>query len=288
MKYIIGVDIGGTYVKSGLLTIKGRLLKKIKILTESKKGRKKVIDNVISTIQEVYSNDVVGIGIGCPGTIDLKKGIVINSPNLPFNNLNLLKTIKKEFDTRIIINNDAKCFAFAEAIFGAGKGHGKVIGLTLGTGVGGGVVYNKKLIQERMTAMELGHTVINYNGPRCACNNYGCLEEYVSARGIMRRSKGIKAETPLQVFELAKSGNKKAISVLEETGSLLGIGISNFINIFDPDIIVIGGDISKSWAFLYPRLMEEVKKRALFSNAEIVQSKLKNSGIIGAWALLKQ
>ena len=285
MKQVIGVDIGGTYIKAGIVSEKGNLIKSVQISTEAGKGEKIVLENIFNAINLVFNKDISAIGVGCPGMINLKRGVVVKSPNLPFKNLHLKKIIKNKFCLPVFLDNDARCFALAESLYGAGKKHKTVVGLTIGTGLGGGIVIDKEIYRGKGSAGEIGHMMINFNGPKCSCGSYGCLEEYVSARAIMRNAKGLIAKNPLDLSILAKNGNKKAIKVFKEAGTYLGIGISNIINSLDPEIIVVGGKIANSWPLFRKKMEEEIKRRAVIMPCRVVRKKLSEPGIIGAAAV---
>ena len=154
MKYIIGVDLGGTNIKTGLVSSYGKIIKKYEAKTQANKGTKKVISNIIKTIDEVKSEKVFGIGIGSPGPFDYKNGIITKPGNLPFRNVPLKKIIQTKFKIKTFLDNDANCFALAEAIFGQGKKYENVVGITLGTGIGGGIVINKKIFHGRNNAAD--------------------------------------------------------------------------------------------------------------------------------------
>jgi len=287
MKYTIGVDLGGTNIRAGLV-LGNKIIKKTEVKTEANKGKNAVVKNIVKAINNVMAKDVKGIGIGSPGPLNYKKGIIINPKNIPFKNINLKVILEKKFRVPIFVDNDANCFALGEALYGSGKNHDCVIGLTIGTGVGGGIVINKKIFHGRMNAGELGHTSIDFNRIKCNCGNIGCLEEYVSARGVMRLAKGLKAKNPLEVYKLALNGNKKAIRVFEKMGFYFGIAVTNFVNIFDPDIIIVGGKISNSWKFFSKSMKDTVKKRCVVNkNPKIIKSKLKHAAILGSASLIK-
>jgi glucokinase len=285
MRYYLGIDVGGTNIRAGLVR-NGKLCSKIKLRTEAKKGKKAVIENIIKAIKSFDLKDVSAIGLGVPGLVDANKGIVKYSPNLPFNNTQLVSEIKKKVRKKIFIENDANCFTLSEAFYGAGKGKNIVIGLTLGTGFGSGVVINGKSYRGRGHALELGHTTINFDGPRSKCGNDGCVETYVSIRGILNRVKGIYIKNPRELFELAEQKNKKALKLWKETGFYLGVAIANFINSFDPDIIVVGGNVAKAWNFFNKEMTKTLRKRAIIKGVKVVKSKLgDNAGILGAASL---
>ncbi|MFH0867824.1 MAG: ROK family protein [Candidatus Woesearchaeota archaeon] len=283
MQNIIGVDLGGTNIKTALIASDGKIIKKCEISTEAKKGTKVIINNIISSIKKVKSGKIIGIGIGSPGPLDYKKGIVTKSINLPFKNIPLKKIIQNKFKIKTCLDNDANCFVLAEAIFGSGKSYENVAGLTLGTGIGGGLVINKKIYHGRNNAAELGHITINYDGPKSRCGNNGCIETHASARGITAIYKGSE---PYAIHKLALKGNKKAIETFEKMGYYLGIGLTNIIYAFDSDIIVIGGKISNAWQFFSKTMNKTIKERYFTKPCPIVKSKLKEAGILGAAALV--
>lgn len=284
MGNIIGIDLGGTSIKAGLVNPRGKIVKRCEIPTETEKGSKKVIANILSSIENVRSGKIDGIGIGSPGPMDYKKGIITNPVNLPLRNVPLRKTIQNRFRIKTYLDNDAKCFALAEAVFGSGKKYGNVLGLTLGTGIGGGLIINKRIYHGRGNATELGHTTIKYDGLRARSKNSGDVEEYISARGITRVFGG---KDPYQIYKLALKGNKKAKNTFKKMGFYLGIGLANMMYSFDPEIIVIGGKISNSWQFFSGSMNREVRKRYFGKPCPVVKSALKDAGILGAAALVR-
>lgn len=283
MQNIIGVDLGGTSIKAGLVSTKGRILKKYEMPTEARKGTKTVIGNIISSINSVKTGKISGIGIGSPGPMDYKKGIIINPVNLPFKNQPLKNIIQNKFKIKTYLDNDANCFALGEAIFGSRKKYENIVGITLGTGIGGGVIINKKIYHGRSNAAELGHMTIKFDGIKARSGNNGDIEEYAAARGITRIFGG---SNPYSIYKLALKGNKKAKKTFEKTGFYLGIEIANLLYAFDPDIIVVGGKISNSWQFFSKSMNETIKKRYFAKPCPIVKSSLKDAGILGAAALV--
>ena len=283
MQNIIGVDLWGTNIKTALVTLNGKIIKKYETKTEAKKGSKTIIKNIISSINKVKSGKIKGIGIGSPGPLNYKTGTIINPVNLPFRNIPLRKIIQSKFKLKTFLDNDANCFALAEAVFGQGKKYENIVGITLGTGLGGGLVINKKVYHGRNNAAELGHMTIKYDGPKSRCKNHGCIETHVAARGIKRLFNG---SDPYSIYKLALKGNKEAIKTFDKTGYYLGIGLTNVIYAFDPDIIVIGGKISNSWKFFSKTMNKAVKERYFTKPCKIVKSNLKEAGILGASALV--
>lgn len=287
MKYIIGVDLGGTNTKVGLVTLKGKIVKKTEIKTEKKKGSDFIINNILNSVKKVKKGHVLGIGIGSPGPLDYKKGTITRTVNLPFKNIPLRKIVHDKFNLPTYLDNDANCFTLGECLFGAAKGHENVVGLTLGTGIGGGIVINKRLYHGRGNAAELGHMTIDFRGPKSRCGNNGCIETHAAARGILSRSKGLNVDSTLDVYKLALNGNKKAQKVFFEIGEFLGIAITNLIYTFDPDIIVLGGKISESWRYFSKSMSKTLKKRYFGKPCKVVKTKLgREAGILGAAALV--
>ena len=284
MKYIIGVDLGGTNIKTALVTQQGKIIKKYEIPTEAKKGTKTVINNIITSIETVKIKNIVGIGIGSPGPLNYKTGVITNPVNLPFRNTPLKNIIEKKLKLKTFLDNDANCFALAEAIFGQGKKYDNVVGITLGTGFGGGIVINKKPYHGKNNAAEFGHTTINYDGPKSKCGNDGCIETHVAARGIT--SIYNKKSDPYSIQKLSFKGNIRAIKTYEKMGYYLGIGLTNILYALDPDIIVIGGKISNAWKFFNKSMNKAVKERYFSKPCKIVKSNLKEAGILGAAALV--
>lgn len=284
MKSIIGVDIGGTTIKAGVVS-KSKVIKKIKLKTEANKSEAIVIKNILYSIEELMNENVDSICIGCPGPLNYKTGLIGKTPNLPLGGVNLKKIIENKFKKTVYIDNDANCFALAEAVLGGGKRYENIVGLTLGTGLGSALVIDKKIYHGKIFATEIGHMTINFNGPKSRCGNDGCLESYVSVRGILSRAKSLNVKSVEELSNLASLENKRALAVWKETGFYLGIGIANVINILNPEIIIIGGQIAKAWPYFNKKMKDTVDKRALFS-CKLVKSELKDAGILGA-ALLR-
>ncbi len=284
METVVGVDIGGTTIKSALLSSKGSIIKRHELRTEAKKGAKEIIKRIFSSIEEVKEKNILGIGIGSPGPMDYREGIITNPVNLPFKNTPLKKIVEKKFKVPVFLDNDANCFALAEALFGQGKSCNNVVGITLGTGFGGGLVINKKLYYGKGNAAELGHMSIKYDGLKSKSKNTGSIEEYVSSRGIKNIFDG-KTE-PKSIQNLALNGNKKALETYKKIGYYLGIALANITYAFDPDIIIIGGKIANSWPFFHKPMQKELEKRYFAKPPKVVKSNLKDAGILGAAALV--
>lgn len=284
MANVIGLDLGGTNIKTARINNQGKILDHFEIPTKGSNGQKHVLNNIILAIDKVKKGSISGIGIGSPGPMDYKKGIILSPVNLPFKNLKLREIIQKKFRVKTFLDNDANCFALAEAVFGGGKKFETVCGITLGTGFGGGITIKKRIFHGRNNATEFGHMTIDYKGKKAKSGNDGSVEEYCAARGITNFFDG-KTDTKT-ISKLAKKGNKKAINAYKEMGKYIGVALANLTYAFDPDIIIIGGKISNSWNLFSKDMNEEIKKRYFEKPCPIVKSKLKEPGILGAAALV--
>ncbi len=311
MKLSIGIDLGGTNIKFGLVTVQGKIIYRRNILTQAEQGPELTITRMINCLKELkqlFARDKIRqIGIGCAGLIDHKKGIVHFSPNLPnWQDIPLKTWLENELKIPVFVGNDANAFVLGEYCFGAGRKSDNLFAITLGTGVGGGMVLHGKLwLGWNQAAGEIGHTTINPKGPKCKCGNHGCLERYVGASYIVARTisklkskKSTKSSylsqfrtqpaliTPKIICWAAKQGDQLAKAIVEETGHYLGIGVANIISLLDPAVIIIGGGVSGFGKLLLDAVRATVKRRIMnFSGrrVKIVLAKLKDSAaILGA------
>ena len=308
-RIVIGVDLGGTNLRTALLSQDGDILDKRKESTNACDGWKKVIARMVENItrqREIAVQRgliVAAVGVGAPGVIQMDKGIVVKSPNFPdWNNLPLKEELEKALHIPVVIENDANAAALGEQWRGAGRGIGSMILLTLGTGVGGGIVLDNRIWQGADgMAGEIGHMTIIPDGRLCGCGNTGCLEMYASARGIVQSYKERSAAsgavtsgdiTSEHVYESARKGEPGAVEVMRGMGRMLGIGIASLINIFNPQMIVIGGGVKDAWPLFIGATHEEVMRRAFqvpAERTEIVPSLLgDDAGVIGAAAVALQ
>ena len=290
MKYKIAVDWGGTKTIVALIQ-NNKILKKIKRMNNLKKNKILIVNQVVHDIKLVSEGlnkkDIQGVGIGIAGAIDLKKGLVINSPNIKFpKNFPLKKIIENKTKLKVFLENDANVAAFGEFLYYKTK---NLVGLTLGTGVGGGIIIDGKIDHGLSSAGEIGHMKILDSG-ECSCGKIGCLESLVSSYGIPRIYKELTGKNK-NVFEiniLADQGNKAAIKTLKQAGYYLGIGISNVINIFDPELVVLSGSIANSKI-----LVNEAKKIAYknlvfrYKGKIIVSENIIENILLGAASLVK-
>ncbi len=278
----IGIDIGGYKTNSVLFDGK-KIIKKRKVLTKSMSNKKimlaQIFDCIDFLINRTSKNSLRGIGIGVPEPTNVTA----------LKDIALGEVVRKKLKIKTKVDNDANCFGLAEAILGAGKDASIVAGLTLGTGIGGTLIINRKIFHGTANkAAEFGHMIIQKDGRKCNCGAKGCLEAYVSARGIVETAKeiGLKAYTPKEISELAKKGNKKAIQIFQITGEYLGVGLANLVNILNPDIIVIGGGISNAGKFFLDSAKKVMQKNIispLAKNTKITKAKLgEDAGAVGA------
>src|SRR5688572_3865616 len=246
-RLIIGVDAGGTKIRAGAVTKRGKILTSTKILTETARGRSIVLKNIVNSVRQVWSKDVKAIGVGIAGIVDHKKGIYRQGPNFPtaFKNVPVAALLRKAFKVPVTVDNDVHCFTLAEAKFGAAKRFSSVVGLTLGTGVGGGIVIDGKLYRGRNNAAgEFGHATIGFGqNAVCGCGRRGHLEAFASGsamRKLYKTASGVTME-PLEIELAAKAGNAKAKKVVAVMADAFAEGLAGIIHSFNPDIIVVGG-----------------------------------------------
>ncbi len=272
----IGVDIGGTSIKAGILWA-GEVKSFCKLPTG--KTKQAFLDSLIELIRAHLGGHVIGIGIGCPGPANYPLGIIRKTPNLPIQDFNLKHYLKRFFKTDIVIENDAACFTLAEAKFGAGKGKHLVLGLTLGTGVGGGIVHDGKLLRGQGNAGHFSRLILSTERAKPSAS----FEMLCNERALISDTSFKTAE---ELFAAAKKGNKPALKTFSEYGHVLGLGIGSLISAFDPDVFVVGGGLSNFWKFFESEMHKAIKEVTPFK-AQVVRSRLQNAGIIGAASLIR-
>lgn len=278
----IGIDLGGTRIKAGIVD-NGRIIKKVEVATEALHGKDKVIENLVRVISSLDGESIKYIGIAYAGM--LSGGIAMKSPHLPLEGFNIKKFLEKRFGKKVYVNKDVRCGVVAEAKYGNGRGYKNIVMITLGTGIGGGLIIDGKVYKGMGNSGEFGHTTINCDGVKSSCcANYGCFEEYVSVRGLQRiYGKNISTE---EIAELALKGDKKAKVAYLEFGGYVGVGVANVASIFDPDVIIVGGGLSRSWDLFELEMKRMIGERG-FIKSNVVKAKLEEPGIIGA-ALLRR
>ncbi|HEX4934267.1 MAG TPA: ROK family protein, partial [Gemmatimonadaceae bacterium] len=254
--------------------------------------------------------DFLGVGVGAPGPLDRERGVILTTPNLGWVNFPLRDVIAERVGLPVKLDNDANCATLGEWWMGAAKGGRNVVGVTIGTGIGGGLILEGRLYHGSSDiAGEIGHTTIDVTGRRCKCGNYGCLEAYASGPSIAERAREqlqgdhesimyqlvhgeLERLTAAIVYDAAKKGDETALEVVRETARFLGAGIANLLNVFNPDVVVIAGGVTQAGATLFDPLRREVRKRAFAAAVEacrIVPGSLPgNAGVVGAVASFKQ
>jgi glucokinase len=308
----IGVDVGGTNLVAGVVNKEGEILAKAKCKTASERSVEAIIDDIIAISHQACANagiseqEIISLGLGIPGTVDGSKGEVIFCANIPFTGLPLAKMIREKWDKEVRLVNDADAAAYGEAYAGSAKGCHNMVLITLGTGIGGGVVMDGKVCNGfNHIGGEVGHTVIEFNGRQCNCGNRGCWERYAAATGLIALTKeemerDIKKESALwrlaptleevggrTAFMAAREGDACGRAVVALYLEYLACGISNIINILQPEVICIGGGVSneREEDLLIP-LREIVKKTSYQHperNTEIrTAARGNDAGIIGA------
>jgi glucokinase len=321
-QYIIGVDLGGTNIVVGAMTMDGsQHLSMRSIPTQASLGDEGVAHRIVTLVEQVIldtiketgiaRSDFIGVGVGAPGPLDRERGIVLVAPNLGWLNFPLRDRVHDRLGLPTTLDNDANCATFGEWWQGAARGSRNVVGLTIGTGIGGGLILNGALYHGASDmAGEVGHTTIDLNGRHCKCGNYGCLEAYASgpaiatrAREVMVREEGesvipsmvngrFEDITAQIVYDAAKAGDAVASEIVRDTARYLGAGIANLLNIFNPDTVVIAGGVTAAGDTLFVPLRAEVRRRAFspaVRAAKIVPGTLPGTaGVVGAVASFKQ
>lgn len=307
-KYIIGIDLGGTKINGALANFNGDIVAKYTLPTKAEEGEEAVLERIIAAGERVLEeskvnkDDVLAIGIGCPGILNIKEGKIVTTPNLPFRNFNVIKPLKDKFNIPVYLDNDANVAAIGEYVFGAGKGTNNMVFITVSTGIGGGAVLNGKIYRgNTCNALEIGHVTLEKEGPRCNCGNYGCAEVLASGTAIGRAANeaiknGEKTSlaryekvTSFEVFKEAEKGDELAQKVLNKALNYLGICVANVITSFDPEVVIIGGGVSKGGKIVFDKINEVVKARcfeSMWKSTSIVPAALgTDAGVIGAVAL---
>ena len=291
-RYIIGVDLGGTNISVGAMPEDGSTACAARsVPTRADQGADAVVDRIVQLIELVISDtraesgaarkDFIGVGIGAPGPLDRERGLVIVAPNLGWHNFPLRDRVGERVALPATLDNDANCATFGEWWQGAAKGGRNVVGMTIGTGIGGGLILEGRLFHGASdVAGEIGHTTIDSTGRRCKCGNYGCLEAYASGTAIAVRARealdrdesgsilpqiaggDLERITAATVYEAAQRGDPLAIELVQETARFLGAGVANLLNIFNPDTVVIAGGVTQAGELLFDPLRVEVRRRA--------------------------
>ncbi|HOA00333.1 ROK family protein [Ruminococcus sp.] len=310
MKYYVGIDLGGTNIVAGVVDEEYNIIAKASTKTNCPRPEKEIADDMARMAIEAVKNakltmdQIEWIGVGTPGIANSETGIIEYSNNLGFKDTPMVKYIQETIDKPVFIENDANAAAYGEFVAGAAKGAKNAVCITLGTGVGGGIIIDGRIYSgSNFAGAEIGHTVIEVDGAQCSCGRKGCFEAYSSATGLIRMTKEAIAEHPDCImaqsekekgkvtartsFDCMRAGDKYAKAVVDKYIKYLAAGITNTINIFQPDILCIGGGVcNEGDPLLLPMkelVAKEVYTRNSEKNTEIVIAKLGNdAGIIGA------
>lgn len=311
MKYYVGIDVGGTFVKCGIVTETGEIVIKDKIPTGKDRDYRAIVSDISSFVKDLADRaglsfmQIVAIGGGVPGTIDSRDGIVVYSNNIRWKNIPLGKALQESLQKPVFLTNDANAAALGENFCGAGRAYQTMIFVTLGTGVGGGIVLNGQLYEGNFSAgAEIGHDVIRFGGEKCTCGRRGCFEAYASATALIRQTcramekdknsilwqicKGdLQLVDGKTAFDGAEAGDKTARRVVDRYIRYLSEGIANLVNVFRPQAIVLGGGVCAQGESLIGPLRKRVSRMAYggfgYAPTEIVTASLGNdAGLCGA------
>jgi glucokinase len=292
-RLVFAVDLGGTHLRVALVDDTGRILQHLKRETPKGDSPAGILDALVSAAREWDCDNqrVVAASIMVPGAVDSDKAVVVQAPNLPsLTNFELKADLQQRLGWPVFLENDANAAAVGEMWLGAARGCTDVVSVTLGTGVGGGVILNGKLWRgSHGSAGEIGHTTVDpFSGLKCKCGNTGCLELFASATAIVRmaRELGMQSSTAEQVYDAGQNGDEVALSVFKRFGMYLGIGLANLMNLIDPQIIVITGGAVNGWELFAAEMYKQVGERAFRATAQQVKIARSecgdNAGLLGA------
>lgn len=300
--YVIGVDVGPKRVKCILADLSGQILERTESLLSRSITNEQFLTVIKENIKKVIQTSnidqykIVGIGVAMHGVVDIETGISLVSPILNLRNVPIKEVLEEEFNLTVKVENDARAFALGESWFGGHSDADSMIAVNIGRGVGAGVVMHGKLYHGAQgIAGEFGHMTIDINGDLCECGNPGCLQTFISGTAIANRARKLVNEnigelTAKDLYKLAKNGNQACIQILQETGKIIGIGLTNLIHFINPRKIVLGGGVMKSEQIIMPALLETIQQRVLTNEAKetiVVVTRLGDDAtLLGAVALL--
>ncbi|MFN2364694.1 MAG: ROK family protein [Halarsenatibacteraceae bacterium] len=311
--YFVGVDLGGTKILTAVADQKGNILADVKVATEVEKGEEYIINDIGKSIRSVVADaelnlkEIKRVGVGSPGPLSIKKGIVYETSNLPFENFPIVEMLKSKINIPVILENDANAAALGEKLFGSGIDSKVMVYITISTGIGGGLIFGEKVFHgSNDGAGEVGHMIIEPSGPSCGLGQHeGCLEAMASGTAIIRNIKTELRNNPDKwlkkydgkiedinghdIARAAREGDELAKEVYQEAGKYLGIGVANLINLFNPDTIVFGGGVMNAKELFWNEMVKSVEKNALSASAndcEFLEAVLgDNTGVVGAIAV---
>ena len=314
MKYYAGIDLGGTFIKCGIVDGAGNLIVKDQIPTGKERSYAEIAQDMANLAKELAKKacaELTAVGIGSPGTVDSSNGIIVYSNNIAWKNVPLGQLVRKILNVPVAVTNDANAAALGESWRGAGKDYKTIVLVTLGTGVGGGIVLNGKLYEgNRSAGAEIGHTVIKLNGEKCTCGRRGCFEAYASATALIRQTRQAMARNSNSTlwklcggnaenadgktaFDGMRTGDKTAAKIVNDYVRYLAEGIANLANIFRPEAVLLGGGICAEGETLLLPLQKQVNKMlfggAQYAPVKVLRANLGNdAGLYGAVRLAIQ
>jgi glucokinase len=302
--FSIGLDLGGTNLRAAAVTEDGIMLDSVSGRTACAAGRDAIVDDMVQAIELLRErlgiDHLKGIGVAVPGFILLKEGVIRNSNNLTsLENFPIREELSRRLGTKVVLENDANAAALGEKWIGAGRDVDDLVLLTLGTGIGGGIVSNGNILRGYLgMAAELGHITVVPNGNPCGCGNRGCVEKHASATAVTAMAKLLglgDALTSKQVYDLAIAGNEKARTIFESMGEALGITLAMLINTFNFPLYLLSGGVLAAWDLFAPAMLEETRRRSFTfrtTDTRIEKGALGNeAGLYGAaylpWLMLR-
>lgn len=319
-KCVVGIDLGGTKIYSTVVDKKGKILSSAKKKTKAEQGFETTVKRIAACAQEAVKSaqmtwrDILAVGIGSPGPLDLKKGTIIETPNLKWKNAPLKAELEKLLKKPVEIDNDGNVGLLGEYAYGAGHGAKHMVGLFIGTGIGGGIIIDGQLLHGfNENAGELGHMIIDPNGPKCGCGNYGCVEAFASRLAIEREIRmaelnGIETSVldglgpkerlrSRRISEAFAANDPAAVKAITQSAEYIGYGVASLLNIFNPEVIVLGGGVVEAIGEPYVKIVRKIAKKNVFAIAKrhvrIVAAELEDdSAVLGAaklaWRLADQ
>jgi glucokinase len=308
---VIGIDLGGTKIYAAVVDKKGRILGSARKRTKAEQGFDMTIQRMATCVEQAVAaagvgmDEIAAVGVGSPGPLDLKKGRIIETPNLKWKDAPLKADLKKHLQRPVAIDNDGNVGLLGEYAYGAGHGSQDMVGLFIGTGIGGGVIINGELLHGfNENAAELGHMILNPDGPVCGCGNHGCLEAFASRLAIEREIRqAVAAGVPSAILDghenpeamlrskrlsEAYSANDQAVvQAIERSATYVGYGVASLLNIFNPEVVVIGGGVVEAIGKPYVEIVQRVAEKNVFQvalrNVRIVAAELgDDSAVLGA------
>src|SRR3989338_2639543 len=282
-KAVVGIDVGGTNVKLGLVQPSGKIISRTNLITKLfKRNKEELIKAILQAITDMLQKnnykkaEIAGIGVGLPGLINPQRGIVHFLPNIPgWRQVPLKKIMESRLRIPTYIENDAKLNTLGEWKLGAGIGVENLVCITLGTGIGSGLILNNALYRgEGFVAGELGHVPLNEQGPKCNCGGVGCFERYVGNTYLLEKAVKIFENQKItleEIYKLASQGDQRALKFGEDTATHIGNGLVGVVNLLNPRLIIVGGGVSHNHKFLFPTMRKIIKNRAMSVQASMVK-----------------